>query len=254
MRHPFLTGGRPAGLAHRGGSARIENSWSGFQAAVALGYTHLETDARSTADGRVVLFHDATLARTTGHPGRVGHLTYAELCARIGGREPIPLLEEVLGAFPETRLNVDLKSDPTVEPFVDIVQRCRAHERMCVASFSDHRIRRAVGRLGGRVCVSAGPQVVTALRVAALAPHDSAPPFLIRPDVVQVPVRLGPVPLVTAGFVRALHRWGIAVHAWTVNDPVVMEALLDLGVDGLISDETVVLRQVLSRRGRWPPG
>jgi glycerophosphoryl diester phosphodiesterase len=257
-RHPFLRTGHPIAMAHRGGGEpALENTWSAFRDAVSLGYGYLETDAWSTADGQVVLFHDQDLGRVSDRTGRISDLSYAEVArARIAGTQQIPLLSDVLAEWPQIRLNIDLKCDQVVEPFVQVIEKFQAWDRVCVASFSDRRILRAARLAAGRACLSAGRSTVARLRIASAVPGIGRPPLRFRPDVVQVPVRSGRIPIVTPTFVTRLHRWGIDVHCWTVNDRPTMLQLLELGVDGLVSDATADLKGVLQERGQWnePPG
>jgi len=111
VRVPFLDHPRPIAFAHRGGAAHApENSWAAFEHAIKLGYAYLETDARATADGRLVAFHDRTLDRITDASGPVNALSYREVAAlRVGGTEPIPLIEDLIAAWPDVRFNIDLK-------------------------------------------------------------------------------------------------------------------------------------------------
>ena len=118
MAIPYLDHPRPAAFAHRGGAAHNpENSWPAFEYAVKLGYAYLETDARSTSDGALLSFHDATLDRITDRTGQVAKMTYKQVSeAKIAGSEPIPLIEDLLGTFGELRFNIDLKDSGTIEP------------------------------------------------------------------------------------------------------------------------------------------
>ena len=122
---PYLDHPRPAAFAHRGGAAyHPENSWPAFEYAVKLGYAYLETDARSTSDGALLSFHDATLDRVTDRTGQVGRMTYKQVSgAKIAGSEPIPLIEDLLGTFGELRFNIDLKDSGTIEPMVRVLKR-----------------------------------------------------------------------------------------------------------------------------------
>ena len=128
----------PLAFAHRGGAARQpENTAAAFDHAARLGYAYLETDARSTADGKLIAFHDADLNRATDRAGQVSKLPWREVsAARVGGTEPIPLLEDVLGTFPELRFNIDLKDAGTIEPLAGVLRRTQAWDRVCITSFS----------------------------------------------------------------------------------------------------------------------
>ncbi len=242
----------PLGYAHRGFSLDgAENSLAAFAAAVALGYRHLETDARASADGRAIAFHDPLLDRVTNHHGRVNRLSWQQISqARIVGREPIPLLEDVLGSFGGVHFNIDVKSDDAIGPTLDALGRTRSWQRVRLAAFS-HRRLQALRR-------AAGPAVATALSpaevLALLARRGRLPVTAGQPAAVAAQVPPGPaaLPLVTARFVRLAHERGAQVHVWTVNTRPAMVRLLDLGVDALITDRADILREVLLERGAWP--
>ncbi len=136
-----------------------------FRAAVDLGYRHLETDVHTTADGVLVLFHDTTLDRVTDAAGRISALTAAEVAAaRIGGREPVPRFDELVGTFPDLRLNLDVKDWTSVRSLAAAIERYGVHDRVLVASFSDRR-RRAVLKLLSRPVASSAGMVTNALVV-----------------------------------------------------------------------------------------
>jgi glycerophosphoryl diester phosphodiesterase len=244
-RHPFLDFPGPLAFAHRGGASEApENTLPAFQRAVDLGYRYLETDVHVTADGVLVAFHDDDLSRTCGRPGLIHELPWSEVAtARVDGKEPIPRLDDLLAAFPEHRVNIDCKTDAAVGPLGDALARAKALDRVCVAAFDDRRLRKLRRRFGGALCSSAGPVELGLLRVVGVA----APGVL----AAQVPTQLKGVPVVTAGFVRRSHKRGVEVHVWTIDDPDEMGRLLDLGVDGIMTDRPVVLKDVLERRGRW---
>lgn len=247
----------PVPLAHQGFSMDgLQNSMAAFAAALDLGFTYLETDVHATADGAVVAFHDDSLDRVTDRRGVIADLPWAEVArARIGGREPVPLLEDVLCTWPQVQVNIDVKAAPAVLPLVRAVERTAAHERVCVTSFSDRRRRAALRRLTRPVATSAGRETAALFRAATLLPEPLRVTAVRRAlhdvDLLQVPERAGPVPVVTAGTIAAAHAAGVAVHVWTVNDPADMHRLLDLGVDGLVSDRADLLRDVLIARGAW---
>jgi len=248
-------------LAHRGFSPEgLENSMAAFRAAVELGYRYLETDVRTTADGVLLVFHDDTLDRVTHSRGRISGLTAAEVAAaRIGGREPVPLFDDLVTAFPDVRLNVDVKDWTSVKSLAAGIERHGAHHRVLVASFSDRRRRAVLKLLSRPVASSAG--MTTNTLVFALG--NLLPVRLLRSvlrralrDVhaLQVPVRYGPFRVVTHGYIRRAHALGLVVHVWTINDPAEMRRLLDLGVDGIVTDRADLLKMVMQERGEWAGG
>jgi glycerophosphoryl diester phosphodiesterase len=260
--HPFLDQPGPVAIAHRGGAEEApENTLEAFGAAVALGYRSLETDAHVTRDGVVVAFHDPRLDSRTDRTGAIAALSIAEVEAADAGYvfSPdggcsfpfrgrgvrIPRLEELLLRWPEARVNIDPKADACVEPLVAVIDRLDAWGRVGIGAFSDRRLRRIRALSRGRACTSMGPRAVAGARAAALL-------GLMRragADCVQVPLRSGRIPIVTAGFVRAAHRAGLPVHVWTVNAEASMHELLDLGVDGIMTDRPRLLRDVFAARG-----
>ncbi len=231
---------------------------------MADGAERLELDVHATADGHVVVLHDATLDRTTDGTGPVRHRTLAEVRALDAGcrftapdgSHPwrgrgvrVPTLDELLAAHPGVPLNIEVKQDaPAIEQAVlAALDRHGARERTLLAA--EHasimtRIR------------AAAPDVLTSCSAA------EATDFVFRlrdgrlegwscPAVaLQVPPTYADVAIVTAESVAAAHRLGLEVHVWTVNDPAEMEALLDLGVDGLMTDLPSLGAAVLGRRGR----
>lgn len=244
----------PLALAHRGFSPEgLENTAAAFRAAVELGFTHLETDVRTSADGVVFHFHDSTLDRVTEATGRVSEFTAEELSkVRVGGREPLPRLEDILKELPEARLNIDVKDWHSVRPTAAVIDNLAVHSRVLVTSFSDRR-RRAVLKLLGRRTASSAGISCTALFVllGPVLPATWLRRLLHDVDAFQVPARYKVLPVVTPAFVRRAHRLGAQVHVWTVNDVAEMHRLLDLGVDGIVSDRADLLKNVLQERGQW---
>lgn len=229
----------------------MENSLSALRRAVDEGYRYLEIDVHATADGVVVVHHDATLDRTTDGTGPIAGRPWSTVRhARIGGREPVCRLDELLEDLPTALLNIDVKADSAVEPIVGTLLRTNSLHRVCLASFSDRRLARLRRLAGPEVLTSMGPGSVTALWTAARLPAPSVA-RLVRGRLAQVPVRQGWLPVVQPRLLRAAHRRGYEVHVWTVNDAADMCELLDLGVDGLVSDRPDLLRELLRARGHW---
>lgn len=221
-----------------------ENTMPAFQYAVDHGYRYVETDVQVTSDGVLVAFHDNDLSRTCGRNARISDLPWSEVrTALVDGKAPIPLLEEMLGAWPELRVNIDCKSDAAVEALVATLQRSNALDRVSVGAFSDRRIQRLRKLLGPQLCSALGPGETARLRFGTLRTAIA--------NAAQIPVRQGPLTVVTKGLIARAHRLGIKVHVWTIDDPQEMERLLDLGVDGLMTDRPPVLRQVFQDRGIW---
>src|SRR3984957_10746032 len=257
VRAPFLDHPRPIAFAHRGGAGHApENSWAAFEYAARLGYAYLETDARATADGKLVAFHDRTLDRVTDATGPINALSYREVAAlRVSGTEPIPLLEDLLGAWPDVRFNIDLKDAAGIWMLPDVLRRTGAWDRVCVTSFSGNRLRTARGLLDQPVCMATSPAAVAGVR-CNVGSSVRWPQirmfagFLSRCFVccAQVPGRLA-----TAAFMRRAHALGLDVHVWTINNRAEMIRYLDLGADGIMTDNIETLRDVLIERGQWHP-
>lgn len=256
--HSTLDGplrGWPLAFAHRGYSpAGEENTMAAFRAAVELGYRYLELDVRTSSDGVLMVFHDETLDRTTDGTGRIGDHTFEQLrTVRVAGREPIPTFDELLEAWPDVHLNVDVKDPSGVVPLARSVEAHRAHARVMVASFSDARRRSLAAALREPVAASGGASTVA--MVTLLGPVGLT--RLLRRRLagiaaLQVPVRKGPLRVVTPAFVRRAHAAGLHVHVWVIDDPDEMRRLLDMGVDGLMADRADLLAGVMAERGYWP--
>ncbi len=246
----YLDHPRPLAFAHRGGASHYpENSWQAFEHAVALGYTYLETDAHATADGTVVAFHDKTLDRVTDATGKIAELTAAQVAAaRIGGTEPIPVLADLLMAWPAIRFNIDVKDEPAIRPMVGVLEKTNAWNRVCLTSFSGHRLNAARRLLPQPVCYATTPASIGAIRIGL-------PAGLLRTRFASRSIQCAqiPVSMATRQFIGRAHAAGLQVHVWTVNDPQTMASLLDLGADGIMTDQIESLRDLLIARGQWWP-
>lgn len=257
--HPYFDTTGPVGLAHRGGAGyapnrQRENTIAAFAQAVALGYRYLETDVHATRDGALVAFHDARLDRVTDRTGAIADLDLAAVRrARTPGGDAIPLLAEVLEEFPDARINIDVKAVGAIEPLAELIRPSAVMDRVCVGSFSERRLRAVRARVGPRLATAAGPAGVAASRLTpgllARAIHSPAPVLQIP---VGYPLAGRTVPLVTESLVARLHRLGKHLHVWTIDDAREMRRLLDIGVDGIVTDRIEILRDVLAERGRQP--
>ncbi|MDR0415799.1 MAG: glycerophosphodiester phosphodiesterase [Propionibacteriaceae bacterium] len=237
--------------AHFGPTAGQENTLAAFRAAADLGYRYIETDVQATRDGRLVVFHDDTLERLTGAPGRIADRRHADLAAlRVGG-QPIPAFDEALEEFPRLRFNIDLKTPGAVEPLVRVLARHQAGRRVLVGSFSQARLSRFRALTSGLVPTAAGVAGVAWTAFVPLLPRLLASPGV----ALQVPLRHRLGPFDAAVFTRRLvanaHAAGRVVHVWTVDDAAVIEAVVDAGADGIMTDRPDILKQVLRRRDLW---
>ncbi|MDQ4116546.1 MAG: glycerophosphodiester phosphodiesterase [Actinomycetota bacterium] len=257
-RHPYFDGPYPRAYAHRGWhvGGGHENTLSAFVRAADEGLGYVELDVRASADGVAMVHHDPTLDRTTDGTGRIDALPAdAVAAAKVGGREAVPRLAEVLRAVPGLRVTIELKSAAVVVPALGVLDELDAWDRVCLGAFDESRLARARAMAGPRLCTSLGERGVLGLRGRAWA--DAVPGAgrlaravlpAVRGRLAQVPVDFGPLTVVDRRFVRVAHEFGREVHVWTVDDPVTMHRLLDLGVDGLLSDRPDVLRDVVTAR------
>lgn len=248
--HPYLDFPGPLAFAHRGGAGvHPENTMSAFAHAVGLGYRYLETDVHATKDGVLLAFHDEDLLRTCGVDVKIGDITFAESQQiKVHDSEHIPTLRELLETWPEIRLNIDCKADSALEPLVHVLGHAQVRQRTCIGSFSDRRLRHLRTLFGEDLCTSMGPREVAQTRLASYVPRT---PFSTSAHAAQVPPNQGPIPLVDRRFVDFCHQRNIHVHVWTIDDPSTMHDLLDLGVDGIMTDQPETLRGVLQERGAW---
>jgi len=209
---------------------------------VDLGYSFLETDVHVSRDGVVYAFHDANLQRMTGRPGLLREYTSADLDElRVDGREPLPRMADLMAAFPDACFSIDVKADDAVDATVDLIRSTGAESRVLIGSFAHKRIRRLRSAL---------PSVVSCLSQAEVTRFVAGGP-VPGGTVASVPVTYRGIRVITPRFIARARRRGIAVYAWTIDERADMEVLLDLGVDGIVSDRPDVLRNLLLERGQW---
>ena len=261
---PFLDAGRDEGgvlaFAHRGGAhhpdlAGLENTLAAFDHAVKLGYRYLETDVHLTRDGVLLAFHDDR-PRPGHRPDRLDRRHVVRRPGRRPDRRPRGDPADGRPARPLPRAPASTSTSSPTSPWpalADLVERTSAHDRVCIGSFSEARLRRFRRLVSRPVATSFGP---VGVGVSRFTPGALAERLLRgRGDALQVPHRLpdrlGGATVVNERFVRRAHDRGRPVHVWTVDDPDEMRDLLDLGVDGLMTDRTDVLRDVLVARGQW---
>ncbi|TCP50939.1 glycerophosphoryl diester phosphodiesterase [Tamaricihabitans halophyticus] len=229
----------------------MENSLAAFQRAAAEGYLYLETDVHATADGVVVVQHDSELDRTTDGVGPIADQPWSAVRrAKIGGRESISRLEDLLEALPHALINIDVKAESALDPTLAVLRRTGALSRVCLASFDESRLRRARERAGPQLLTSMGPRSVGLLWAASWLPFR-IPGLPVHGRFAQIPPEYGWLRVVDRALLRSAHRRDLEVHVWTINEEPKMNELLDLGVDGLVTDRPDLLRDILEARGLW---
>ncbi len=244
--HPFFKGHNFYGFVHRGGDEeKTENTLEAFQYSSDLGFVFMETDVQSTSDGKVVIFHDSDLKRVAGLNKRVSDFTFKEIKEVdliLGGK--IPSLEETLSSFPNLRFNIDIKVDSAVEETIRIVKNHHALNRVCLAAFSTNRLNRIRHLTGSDLCSSMGQAEVVKLLLNSYGFNFKASPGFCA----QVPVSQFGIPIVTKKFIQKVHDLNKLIHVWTIDETEEMYRLIDLGVDGLMTDKPTVLKEALVAR------
>jgi glycerophosphoryl diester phosphodiesterase len=237
--HRVLHASRPLVFAHRGGSKLgPENTIVAFDRGLAAGADGIELDVHLSRDGVVVVHHDDLLDRTTRGRGLVNARTAQELAGF-----DVPTLREVLARYPETPIIVELKEPgpALAEAVVDLVRQARAHERVCLGSFSVAALR-AARAMAPEIATSAGRFEV---RVALYRSWLAISPGRVPYQAFQVPETSGTTRVVSPPFAALAHKAGLAVQVWTVDEPADIRRLLDWGVDGIISDRPDVAVEVV---------
>ncbi|MGV9184027.1 glycerophosphodiester phosphodiesterase [Arcanobacterium canis] len=238
-------------IAHRAGGAEApENSPEAFARMHELGFRYMETDVHATKDGVVVLFHDPVLDRTTDGHGRIETQTWEELKGvRDHGGNPLLRLHEALSSYPDFVFNIDAKNNHAVKPLIRTIKDHDALSRVSLASFSESRLAFLRRHLKGATS-SLGIAAIVSLWLASRSwwPWRRSM-YVPGPgkgvEAVQVPALMHGIVVVDQRFIDEAHRRGFAVHVWTVNSAADMVSLLDLGVDGIITDVPSLARRVI---------
>jgi glycerophosphoryl diester phosphodiesterase len=254
----------PKIFAHRGDAAHFpENTLPSFHSAAGIGADVIETDVRRSRDGHFMVFHDETIDRITNGHGRLGDYTLEELKHFDAGyrsladgesfpfrgkRIAIPSLEETLRELPHQRFNVDLKADDPVQAadYCALIRRCNASERVLTASEFTGNLK-AVRRLAPEMATSASYREVAGVFFLYRSGFLFAKRGLAA-DALQIPEFYRNRHVASPGMVRQVRQKGIRVHVWTVNAESDMRRLLDIGVDGIITDDPRLLKKVLESR------
>ena len=236
-------------FAHRGGNEFApENSFRAFKSAVDIGYKYLETDVHLTKDGFLIAFHDDTLDRVTDKSGLIRDLTLSEIKkAKIAGTDEIPLLSELLNSFTDCFFNIDCKVDETVQPLINLINNKDFINRVCIGSFSQKRINFIRKSLGKDVKTSLGPAEVILSKFLSYTSLG----YNFKSSYTSIPIRRYGINLLDERNINYLKSNNQKVIAWTINDEDQMKMLINIGIDGIMTDNLTLLKKVLIEESLW---
>ena len=237
-------------IAHRGASLLAsENSFESFRKAFDLGYRVIETDIHSSKDGTAYIFHDITLERLTGENLKISDLKDVDIDSlKINNSSIIPRLSNVFEEFPEGLFNLDAKTWKSTTPIVDTIQNMGCRSRVCIGSFNDRRVHAIIKELGLETCHSMGTSNVIKFYLGAqlgIEQHFTS-------QCIQLPIKMFGISLTTRKVLSYARKLGIKIHFWTINNPVIMQQLLELNVDGIMTDDCVLLKEIMKEQNKWP--
>ena len=241
--HPYLDVPGVAISAHRGGSIEApENTIESFEYSIELGSSYIETDVQLSSNGIPYIFHDDDLKRLFGKNIIFNSLHSDEIDELIlFDKYKIPTLESTLQKFPDTLFQIDVKTDEVVLPTMEVIKKTNSTDKVCIASFSSKRLKQ-VHNLYPEICLSMGPFEVMKLLLASFGLYRKKVPG----NCLQIPIYQYGIKLVTKRFINYIHSIGLKIHVWTINDEDTMQRLIDLGVDGIITDRPKTLKDLLS--------
>ena len=229
------------GLSHRGNSKKfIENSFEAFNSIVHMGYKHIETDLRMTLDGEVIAFHDPDLKRLFNLDLQVKDLTFNEIDNLFKEKKcRLLTLEDALKKFPKIHFNIDLKVEEVIQDSIKVVTDFNAFDRVCFASFSSGRTEKVL-RQNQNTIVSMGMKDVALFKFFKF--HNK------KIKIIQIPLKWKGIKILTRNLIQKAHKRNLLVHVWTINDRKIINNLIDLGVNGIVTDEPELLMEIMKER------
>ncbi len=243
-------------IAHRGGGLLApEETIAAYQNAVTIGADVIECDVHATSDGVVVCMHDSSVSRTTDGIGAIRGMTLAEVKALDAGFDfttdggvtfpyrgqgvQVPTLDELLDAFPNTHIAIEIKQDdpPIVDALAAVIDNHDAASRVMVAAFSDATL---------NAFRAARPDIITSFALGEMLAFSrltdaTESAYASKGQIIQAPMDQ-----TTAENISRAHRLGLKIQVWTVNEREDMERFIDLDVDGIFTDDPALLREVLA--------
>ena len=237
-------------IAHRGASLLAsENSFDSFRKALELGYRVIETDIHGSKDGTAYIFHDSTLERLTGENLKISDLKDVDIDSlRVNTSSIIPRLSNVFEEFPKGLFNLDAKTWESTMPIVNTIKKMACRSRVCIGSFNNKRIDAIIRELGAETCHSMGTSNVIKFYFGAqLGIRQN-----FTAQCIQLPIKQFGISLITEKVLRYARKLGIKTHFWTINSPATMQRLIELKVDGIMTDDCVLLKKIMEKQNKWP--
>ena len=236
--HSFLKS-KFQGFVHRGdASSYIENTLEAFKSAETLGYKYIETDLRETKDGKIITFHDANIKRITGSNITINRSSLSDIrMRRLPKNETIPTIDEVLEELPDSYFNIDLKVYNMEEKVLKKIKSHHALDRICLGSFNSKTIKK-INVLE--------PKIITSMGLAQVVKYKF---FNIKSNskLIQIPISWNGIKVITKRFIEKLHNDNFKVHVWTINKEKEMQRLIDMGVDGIMTDNAIGLMNAMKK-------
>ena len=235
-------------FSHRGGSLENnENTISAFQNSIELGYQYIETDVQSTKDDKLVIFHDNDLKRIANQNINIADINYDDLRnIKIFNNETIPLLKDTIEELKFIKFNIDPKSDRAAIILNSILKKRKDLDRFCIGSFFQHRVNLFRNSFLNKITTSMSKQEVVKLFFNQYL-------HLFKQDTpcIQVPVSFKGIKIITKKLIDFIHIQNKKIHVWTIDDQTEMQRLIDLGVDGIMTDRPSILKDVLIKNNLW---
>ena len=236
-------------FAHRGGTEFApENTYEAFSSAVGIGYKYLETDVHPNADNKLMAFHDSSVDRVTNYKGKICNFTSSELKKiKVKEKFQIPFLEDLIESFSKSFFSIDMKSDQSVKPLIKLIKSMNAVDRVCFASFSQDRIDYVRDEFDNKCITSMGPREIIKTKISSIINFKQK----IIPKISSLPISRYRIKLLNKRHINFLKSLNIKVIAWTINDVEAINKLIDLGVDGIMTDNISVLKKILIKKNIW---
>lgn len=237
-------------IAHRGASLLAsENSFDSFRKALELGYRVIETDIHGSKDGTAYIFHDSTLERLTGENLKISDLKDVDIDSlRVNTSSIIPRLSNVFEEFPEGLFNLDAKTWESTMPIANTIKNMGCRSRVCIGSFNDKRIDAIIRELGVETCHSMGTRNVIKFFFGAQLGIGQE----FTAQCIQLPIKQFGISLITEKVLQYARKLGIKNHFWTINSPATMQRLIELNVDGIMTDDCLLLKKIMEKQNKWP--